>query len=102
MLANAWRRFYSIRSMIKRLGMPKSRGDLVLWIANLAVNGALTYRCRKDYWKWKDRESGLLTQPLATASQRVVKVQEDNRLVKAVPGPSRQARSLEWGNGSES
>jgi hypothetical protein len=80
---HAWRRFYSIRSIIKRLGMPKSRGDLILWIANLAVNGALTYRWGKEYWKWKGSESGLLTQPLATTHPRLVKVQEDDRLVKA-------------------
>jgi hypothetical protein len=80
---HAWRRFYSIRSIIRRLGMPKSRGDLILWIANLAVNGALTYRWGKDYWKWKHPESGLLTQPLTTASHGLVKVQEDDRLVKA-------------------
>ena len=28
---HAWRRFYSVRSIIKRLGMPKNRGDLILW-----------------------------------------------------------------------
>jgi radical SAM superfamily enzyme YgiQ (UPF0313 family) len=61
---HAWRRFYSIRSILKRLGMPKTRGDLALWISNLAVNGALRYRWGKDYWTWKEVDSGVLTQPL--------------------------------------
>ncbi len=60
---HAWRRFYSLRSIIKRLGMPKSRGDLVLWISNLAVSGALKYRWGNDYWTWKDGDSGMIPQP---------------------------------------
>ena len=50
-----------------RKAMPKSKSDLILWISNLAVNGALNYRWGKDYWEWKERDSGLLTQPVATA-----------------------------------
>jgi radical SAM superfamily enzyme YgiQ (UPF0313 family) len=79
---HAWRRFYSFTSILKRLGMPKTRGDVILWIANLAVNGALTYRWGKDYWRWQQPESGLLTQPLATAQRQRVKVQEEDRLVR--------------------
>ncbi len=56
---HAYRRFYSIRSMIKRLGMPKTRGDLFVWITNLAFRGYLTYRWGKEYWSWKERESGV-------------------------------------------
>ena len=79
---HAWRRFYSIRSIMRRLGMPKSKGDLILWIANLAVSGALNYRWGKDYWEWKGRDSGLLTQPAVTAHGHLVKVHEQDRLVK--------------------
>jgi radical SAM superfamily enzyme YgiQ (UPF0313 family) len=87
---HAWRRFYSIRSIMKRLGMPKSRGDLVLWIANLAVNGALKCRWGGDYWKWKEKDSGLVTQPLPISAHHPVKVQEDDRLVRvASAGRSR-------------
>jgi len=82
---HAWRRFYSIRSILKRLGMPKTRGDLVLWISNLAVNGALRYRWGKDYWAWKEVDSGILTQPLPRCPRPVVKVAESGRLVRVVP-----------------
>ncbi len=81
---HAWRRFYSIRSILKRLGMPKTRGDLVLWIANLAVNGALRHRWGKDYWTWKEVDPGILTQPLPLSPRPVVKVAESSRLVKVV------------------
>jgi hypothetical protein len=33
---HARRHFYSVRSMVRRLGLPKTRGDLIVWIANLA------------------------------------------------------------------
>ncbi len=79
---HAWRRFYSVRSIIKRLGMPKSRGDLVLWIANLAINGALNYRWGHDYWKWKGNDPGLATHPLPVSHRPLVKVEESSRLVK--------------------
>jgi radical SAM superfamily enzyme YgiQ (UPF0313 family) len=79
---HAWRRFYSIRSILKRLGMPKTQGDLVLWIANLAVNGALRYRWGKDYWTWKEAGSGVLTQPLPLCPRPVVKAGESGRLVR--------------------
>jgi len=82
---HAWRRFYSIRSILRRLGMPKTRGDLILWISNLAVSGALRYRWGKDYWTWKEADPGILTQPLPRAPRPVVKVAESSRLVKAVP-----------------
>ena len=93
---HAWRRFYSIRSIMRRLGMPKSRGDLILWIANLAVNGALNYRWGKDYWKWKGRDSGLLTQPIATVHGHLVKVHEQDRLVKAAAGGQRSPTTHKW------
>jgi len=60
---NAYRRFYSIRSMIKRLGMPKTRGDLVVWIINLAFRGFLTYHWGDEYWRWEEKESGILDAP---------------------------------------
>jgi radical SAM superfamily enzyme YgiQ (UPF0313 family) len=89
---HAWRRFYSIRSILKRLGMPKSRGDLILWIANLAVNGALTCRWGKGYWKWPGPESGLVAQPLPNAPRRHVKVREDERLVRTVSAGDNEKR----------
>jgi hypothetical protein len=64
---HAWRRFYSIRSMIRRLGLPKTRGDLILWIANLAVKGALVYRWGREYRTWKGEGSGLVADPLPVA-----------------------------------
>jgi radical SAM superfamily enzyme YgiQ (UPF0313 family) len=81
---HAWRRFYSFRSILKRLGMPKSRGDLILWIANLAVSGALTVRWGQDYWKWKAKDPGFAEQPLSPSSRRdhPIKVEEADRLVK--------------------
>jgi radical SAM superfamily enzyme YgiQ (UPF0313 family) len=79
---HAWRRFYSIRSILRRLGMPKSRGDLALWISNLAVNGALKYRWGKQYWQWADSDSGVRTQPLPTVRHHPIKVGENERLVK--------------------
>lgn len=82
---HAWRRFYSIRSMLRRLGMPKSRGDLILWIANPAVNGALTYRWGNNYWRWQGPESGLLAHPGADPRHRRAKVQEAERLVRTLP-----------------
>jgi radical SAM superfamily enzyme YgiQ (UPF0313 family) len=81
---HAWRRFYSVRSILKRLGMPKSRDDLVLWIANLAVNGALRYRWGHDYWAWKEADAGILTQSLPASPRPVPKVAESSRLVKVV------------------
>jgi radical SAM superfamily enzyme YgiQ (UPF0313 family) len=79
---HAWRRFYSIRSILKRLGMPKSRGDLILWICNLAVNGALNYRWGKDYWNWKKEDSGMMNQPLTISTHHPVKVEAVDRLVQ--------------------
>jgi radical SAM superfamily enzyme YgiQ (UPF0313 family) len=79
---HAWRRFYSIRSMIKRLGLPKTRGDLILWIANLAVKGALVYRWGKEYRTWEGKGSGLVADPLPIVPRHPVKVEESHRLVK--------------------
>ena len=79
---HAWRRFYSIRSILKRLGMPKSRGDLILWIANLAVNGALNHRWGKDYWSWKGNGSGMVKHPIPISPRHPVKIEESDRLVK--------------------
>jgi radical SAM superfamily enzyme YgiQ (UPF0313 family) len=79
---HAWRRFYSLRSISKRLGLPKTRGDLILWIANLAVNGALKYRWGKDYRIWKGKDSGMVADPLPIFHPHPVKVEESNRLVK--------------------
>jgi hypothetical protein len=73
---HAWRRFYSMRSILKRLGMPKTRGDLVLWISNLAVSGALRYRWGKDYWTWKEVGPGILTQPSPLSPRPLVNVAE--------------------------
>ncbi len=78
---HAWRRFYSIRSIMKRLGMPKTRGDLILWIANLAVSGALNCRWGKDYWRWKGRDPGIVRDPLPNSHRHPVKVQDGSRLV---------------------
>lgn len=79
---HAWRRFYSIRSIMKRLGMPKTRGDLILWIANLAVSGALNRRWGKDYWRWKGRDPGTVRDPLPNSHRHPVKVQDGSRLVR--------------------
>jgi radical SAM superfamily enzyme YgiQ (UPF0313 family) len=79
---HAWRRFYSVRSMIKRLGLPKTRGDLILWIANLAVKGALVYRWGSDYRAWEGKGSGLVADALPTVPHHPVKVEESKRLVK--------------------
>ena len=57
---HAYRRFYSIRSMIKRLGLPRTRGDLFVWIVNLAFRGFLTSRWGNAYWKWKEKDSGMI------------------------------------------
>ena len=82
---HAWRRFYSIRSIIKRLGMPRTRGDLILWIANLAVTGALNHRWGKDYWKWNGNGTGKISSPPPASRPRVHKVEEPDRLVKVAP-----------------
>ncbi|MEE9568895.1 MAG: radical SAM protein [Candidatus Binatia bacterium] len=82
---HAWRRFYSLRSILKRLGMPKTRGDLVLWISNLAVNGALNYRWGKDYWTWQGNGSGMVAQPPPISPRHPVKMEESHRLVKPAP-----------------
>ncbi len=79
---HAWRRFYSFRSIFKRLGMPKTRGDLILWITNLAVNGALNYRWGKDYWTWKGEAPTVATTPVTTALHHPIKIGEEDRLVK--------------------
>jgi hypothetical protein len=84
---HAWRRFYSVRSILKRLGMPKSRGDLILWISNLAVSGALTCRWGSDYWSWKGEDSGEVNRPLTVSRRAPLKVEESSRLVQvASPG----------------
>ncbi len=82
---HAWRRFYSIRSILRRLGMPRTRGDLILWIANLAVTGALNHRWGKEYWTWKGTGTGKVSSPLPVPSSRVLKVEEADRLVKVAP-----------------
>jgi hypothetical protein len=43
----AWRRFYSIRSIPSAWACRRA-GAIVLWIANLAVGGALNYRWGKE------------------------------------------------------
>jgi radical SAM superfamily enzyme YgiQ (UPF0313 family) len=86
---HAWRRFYSVRSILKRLGMPKTRGDVVLWIANLAVNGALTARWGTNYRKWKGQGSGVLAESLPVSPGRhPIKVMEADRLVKTASAGS--------------
>ena len=65
--------------------MPKNRGDLILWIANLAVNGALNYRWGKEYWAWEGNGSGLATQPLPISPRHPVKMEEAHRMVKLSP-----------------
>jgi radical SAM superfamily enzyme YgiQ (UPF0313 family) len=82
---HAWRRFYSIRSILKRLGMPKTRGDLVLWISNLAVTGALKHRWGNDYWAWKGNGTGKVSSPPPVSRPRVLKVEDVDRLVRATP-----------------
>lgn len=79
---HAYRRFYSIRSMIKRLGMPKNRGDLILWISNLAVHGVLNLRWGKRFWKWTDKDSGIASEPRPISRGGPVKIEESERLVK--------------------
>ena len=88
---HAYRRFYSMRSMFKRLGFPKTRADLVLWICNLAVSGALKYRWGNDYWTWKEETSGIREVPLPLGQDRVVKIRKDKRLVANVPVRDRAA-----------
>jgi len=85
---HAWRRFYSVRSIIKRLGMPKTQGDLVLWISNLAVTGALKRRWGNEYWNWKGEGSGVVPQPVPVPRHHPLKVEEADRLLKVAPsGP---------------
>ena len=67
---------------MKRLGIPKSRGELILWVANLAVNGALKYRWGNEYWRWKGMDSGLISEPLPISVCHPVNVREDDRLVR--------------------
>jgi radical SAM superfamily enzyme YgiQ (UPF0313 family) len=78
----AYRRFYSIRSMIKRNGLPKNKGDLFVWISNLAVRGLLNQRWGKDYWAWKEKDPGIVTDYTPPASRGLVKMTESDRLVK--------------------
>ena len=82
---HAYRRFYSIPSMIKRLGMPKNRGDVLLWISNLAVRGVLNSRWGSDYWTWKDKDSGVVATPLPVSKPHPIKIGESDRLVKLRP-----------------
>jgi hypothetical protein len=65
--------------------MPKTRSDLVLWIANLAVSGALNHRWGKDYWAWRGNGSGMVTQPPSLSPHDPVKIDETHRLVKLAP-----------------
>ena len=78
----AYRRFYSIRSMIKRNGLPKNKGDLFVWISNLAVRGLLNQRWGNDYWAWKEKDPGIVTDYTPPASRGLVKMTESDRLVK--------------------
>ena len=78
----AYRRFYSIRSMIKRNGLPKNKGDLFVWISNLAVRGLLNHRWGKDYWTWKEKDPGIVTDYTPPPSRGLVKMTESDRLVK--------------------
>ncbi len=78
----AYRRFYSIRSMIKRNGLPKNKSDLFVWISNLAVRGLLNQRWGNDYWAWKERDPGIVTDYTPPPSRGLVKMTESDRLVK--------------------
>ena len=83
----AYRRFYSIRSMIKRNGIPRNKGDLFVWIANLAVRGLLNQRWGNDYWNWKEKDPGFVTDYTPPASRGLVKMTEKDRLVKLARDP---------------
>jgi hypothetical protein len=63
------------------LGIPKTRGDVILWIANLAVTGALKCRWGKDYWTWNGNGSGVAMQRRPISGRQPVKVEEADRLV---------------------
>lgn len=79
---HAYRRFYSIPSMMKRLGMPKSRGDLILWITNLAVRGALNLKWGDRFRRWTATESGIRSVPVQTSLKHPIKIQDSERLVQ--------------------
>jgi len=81
----AYRRFYSIRSMVKRLGMPRTRGDLLVWITNLAVRGYLTHRWGTEYWRWKGEEPGMLHASRPVSMHHPKKMDESRRLVRPRP-----------------
>lgn len=79
---HAYRRFYSIRSMIRRLGIPKNRGDLIVWIGNLAVRGVLNHKWGGAYRRWTDPDPGFADAPLGSSPKQPVKIEEHDRLVK--------------------
>ena len=68
--------------MIKRNGLPKNKGDLFVWISNLAVRGLLNQRWGKDYWTWKEKDPGIVTDYTPPPSRGLVKMTESDRLVK--------------------
>jgi radical SAM superfamily enzyme YgiQ (UPF0313 family) len=79
---HAYRRFYSIPSMIRRLGMPRNRGDLILWISNLAVRGVLNYKWGNRYLRWTESDSGITPTRPVLAPKHPIKIGESDRLVK--------------------
>ena len=84
---HAYRRFYSIRSMIKRLGLPRNRGDLLVWIINLAFRGFLTNRWGNEYWRWKEKEkeSEMVDASPALSMPDLRKIEENKGLVEQQP-----------------
>ncbi len=82
---HAYRRFYSIRSMIKRLGMPRTRGDLLVWIINLAFRGFLTNRWGTEYWNWNEKESGMVEVVPPHSMSHPSKIEENRRFVQMQP-----------------
>jgi radical SAM superfamily enzyme YgiQ (UPF0313 family) len=82
---HAYRRFYSIRSMIKRLGLPRNRGDLLVWIINLAFRGFLTNRWGNEYWRWKEKESDKVDASPALSMPDLRKIEENKGLVEQQP-----------------
>lgn len=79
---HSYRRFYSLPSMFKRLGFPRNRGDLILWICNLAVRGVIQHRWGNEFRRWEEKDSGLEATPLPVSRHHPIKIEESDRLVK--------------------
>lgn len=91
---HAYRRFYSIPSMIKRLGFPKNRSDLILWVSNLAVRGVLNYKWGEQYLRWTDPDPGFAKKAFRPSYEHPIKIGESDRLVKLRTSPGdRMARA---------